>query len=123
VRPNAASPARLVGNRHTLRPVFPAIARCASCNSLRGAPDALGSAHSLPAAYGMLAGMKAGMSRVRGVMAGETVKRTLLGGGLFGVSQGCAGLALGCLVVWVALALTITLLWALVAFIASLIPL
>ena len=112
-----------MGNRHTLRPVFPAIARCASCNSLRGAPDALGSAHSLPAAYGMLAGMKAGMSRVRGVVAGETVKRTLLGSGLFGVSQGCAGLALGCLVVWVALALTITLLWALVAFIASLIPL
>lgn len=83
----------------------------------------MGSAHSLPTAYGMLAGMKAGMSRVRGVVAGETVKRTLLGSGLFGVSQGCAGLALGCLVVWVALALTITLLWALVAFIASLIPL
>lgn len=79
--------------------------------------------NSAPDAYGMLAGMKAGMSRVRGVVAGETVKRTLLGSGLFGVSQGCAGLALGCLVVWMALALTITLLWALVAFIASLIPL
>jgi len=53
----------------------------------------------------------------------ETVKRTLLGGGLYGGAQLGAGCALGCLLVWVILALVIVLLWALIAFIASVIPL
>ncbi len=65
-------------------------------------------------------------SRMRGVtdaVTGETVKNSLIGGGLFGCGQIAAALALGCLVVWFVLALVIMLLWVLFAFLASLIPL
>lgn len=67
--------------------------------------------------------MKARLSRVQAIVAGETAKRGLLGGGLFGAAQLGAVGALGCLLVWFLLAVVIVLLWALVAFVASVIPL
>ncbi len=65
-------------------------------------------------------------NRMRGITdaaTGETVKNSLIGGGLFGCGQIAAALALGCLVVWLVLALVIVLLWALFAFLSSLLPL
>ncbi len=59
--------------------------------------------------------------RAVGTMAtSEMAKRGLLGGGLLTGSLLGAGCALGCLLLWIGLAVVIVLLWSLVALLGAL---
>lgn len=71
----------------------------------------------------MLPAMKNGMRSVKDTVTGQTAKNTLAGTGLFGAGEVGGACTLGCMVVWLALAVVIVLLWALVALLAAALPL
>ncbi|MGI8855941.1 MAG: hypothetical protein ACR2JW_09330 [Thermomicrobiales bacterium] len=63
------------------------------------------------------------MRSVRGALTSETAKNAVAGTGLFGAGELTGACALGCLLIWLALALVIMLLWVLVALLAAVLPL
>lgn len=67
--------------------------------------------------------MKRGMHSIKDTVASKTAKEALIGTGLFGAGEIAGACALGCLLIWLALAVVIVLLWALVALIAAALPL
>lgn len=72
---------------------------------------------------GILTYMKSGMRSIKGAVTSQTAKNALIGTGLFGAGEIGAACALGCLLIWLILATVIVLLWALVALLASVLPL
>ena len=67
--------------------------------------------------------MKLRMRGVKEAVTSETVKDAAIGTGLFGLGEVTGACALGCLLIWLVLAILIVLVWALVALLASAIPL
>lgn len=67
--------------------------------------------------------MKRGMRSIKDTVASKTAKDALIGTGLFGAGEIAGACALGCLLIWLALAVVIVLLWVVVALIAAALPL
>ncbi len=67
--------------------------------------------------------MKSGMRSIKGAVTSQTAKNALVGTGLYGAGEVAGACALGCLLIWLALAAVIVLLWALVALLAAVLPL
>jgi hypothetical protein len=67
--------------------------------------------------------MKSGMRSIKGAVTSKTARDALIGTGLFGAGEIAGACALGCLLIWLALAVVIVLLWALVALLAAALPL
>lgn len=67
--------------------------------------------------------MKRGMRSIKGTVASKTAKDALIGTGLFGAGEIAGACVLGCLLIWLALAVVIVLLWVIVALIAAALPL
>ena len=67
--------------------------------------------------------MKNGMRLIKGAVISETAKDALIGTGLFGAGEIAGACALGCLLIWLILAVVVVLLWALVAVLAAALPL
>jgi len=67
--------------------------------------------------------MKSGMRSIKGAITSKAAREALIGTGLFGAGEIAGACALGCLLVWLLLAAVIVLLWALVALLASVLPL
>ena len=63
------------------------------------------------------------MRSIKDTVVSKTAKDALIGTGLFGAGEIAGACALGCLLIWLALAVVIVLLWALVALIAAALPL
>lgn len=71
----------------------------------------------------MLPTMKKAVRGITGAVTSRTAKDALAGTGLFGAGEITGACALGCLALWLALALVIMLVWALVALLAAALPL
>jgi hypothetical protein len=56
-------------------------------------------------------------------LTSKTARDAVAGTGLFGAGELTGACALGCLLIWLVLALVIMLLWALVALLAAALPL
>ena len=67
--------------------------------------------------------MKSGMRSIKGAVTGKTAKDALIGTGLFGAGEIAGACALGCLLIWLVLAVVIVLAWVLVALVAAALPL
>ena len=71
----------------------------------------------------MLPAMKNVTRGVKDALTSKTAKDALAGTGLYGAGEVAGACALGCLLIWLALALVIMLLWVLVALLAAALPL
>jgi hypothetical protein len=71
----------------------------------------------------MLPAMKNVTQGVKDALTSKTARNALAGTGLFGAGELTGACVLGCLLIWLALALVIMLLWALVALLAAALPL
>jgi uncharacterized membrane protein len=67
--------------------------------------------------------MKRRMRSVRSAVTSKTIKDAIIGTGLFGLGEIAGACALGCLLIWLVLALLIMLVWVLVALLAAVLPL
>ncbi|MCA1666999.1 MAG: hypothetical protein LC793_06290 [Thermomicrobia bacterium] len=63
------------------------------------------------------------MRSITSAVTSQTAKNALIGTGLYGASEIAGACALGCLLIWLSLAIVIFLLWALVALLAAVLPL
>jgi hypothetical protein len=71
----------------------------------------------------MLPTMKNVARGVKGALTSKTARDAVAGTGLFGAGELTGACALGCLLIWLVLALVIMLLWVLVALLAAALPL
>lgn len=71
----------------------------------------------------MLPAMKNVIHGVKGAVTSRTAKDALAGTGLFGAGEITGACVLGCIALWLLLALIIMLVWILVALLAAALPL
>ncbi|GEM_PF-5439622 len=67
--------------------------------------------------------MKSGIRSIKDAASSKTARDAFAGMGLFGAGEMTGACALGCLLIWLVLAVVMMLLWALVALLAAALPL